>query len=84
MLLQEFHDKEYVPSCLEGLGIVAAEQGELEWAARLWGAARALREAIGTPLSPVYRADYEQALIAARTQFDEQAFASAMAEEITG
>lgn len=82
-LLQEIHDKEYVPSCLEGLGIVAAEQGELEWAARLWGAARALRETLGTPLPPVYRADYEQALIAARTQLGEQAFATAMAEGST-
>ena len=72
----------YLP-VLEGLGRVAAEQGELAWAARLWGAARALREAIGTSLPTAYRAEYEQAVIAARTQLGEQAFASAMAEGST-
>ena len=45
---------------LEGLAGVVAPQGELVWAARLWGAADSLRHAIGAPLSPVERARYEQ------------------------
>ena len=74
-LLQEIHDKEFIPSCLEGLAAVKAETGELLWAARLWGVAGAWREAIGTPIPPVYRADYQQAVDAARTRHGQEAFA---------
>ena len=65
---------------LEGLASVVAAQDELAWAARLWGAAAALRKTIGAPLPPVYRPDYEQSVAAARTQLGEQTFASAWAE----
>jgi DNA-binding CsgD family transcriptional regulator len=47
---------------------------------RLWGAADALREAMGTPIPPVYRADYERSVAAARAQLGEKAFAAAWAE----
>jgi predicted ATPase/DNA-binding CsgD family transcriptional regulator len=67
-------------SALEGLAVVVAAQEEPTWAARLWGAAEALREAYSTPLPPVYRADYEQTVVAARTQLGEQLFALAWAE----
>jgi len=65
---------------LEGLAAVVAAQGELPWAARLWGAAEALREGTGTPIPPAYRADYEHSVASARTQLGEQAFATAWAE----
>jgi predicted ATPase/DNA-binding XRE family transcriptional regulator len=65
---------------LEGLAAVVAAQGEPTWAARLWGRAEAQREAYGLPLAPVYRADYDHALAAARDQLGEQAFAAAWAE----
>ncbi len=68
------------PPALEGLAVVVAAQGEPTWAARLWGTAEAQREAYGTPLAPVYRADYEQAVAAARTQLGEQPFAAAWTE----
>jgi ATP/maltotriose-dependent transcriptional regulator MalT len=68
------------PFYLEGLAGVVAAQGELPWAARLWGAAEALREAQGTPLPPISRADYERSVTAARTQLGEQAFAVAWAQ----
>src|SRR6266566_2221274 len=64
-------------SSLEELASVVAAQGELRWAARLWGAAEALRDTRGTPLPPVYRADYERSVAAARTQLGEQSFAAA-------
>jgi predicted ATPase/DNA-binding CsgD family transcriptional regulator len=54
--------------------------GDALWAARLWGAAESLREATGVPLPPVYRADYELWVAAARAQSGEQAFAAAWAE----
>jgi ATP/maltotriose-dependent transcriptional regulator MalT len=65
---------------LEGLAAVVAAQGELAWAARLWGAAQARRETQGPPLPPVYRADYERAVKAACAQFGEKPFALAWAQ----
>ena len=58
---------------------MAAAQGEPEWAAWLWGAAQSLRVAIGMPLPPIYRADYERALATARSHLGEEAFATALA-----
>ena len=69
-----------IPSSLEGLAEVVAMQGEPAWAARLWGTAQALRQARGTPLPPVYAADYDRAVAAARSQLGEQAFAAAWAQ----
>jgi predicted ATPase/DNA-binding CsgD family transcriptional regulator len=69
-----------IASCLKGLASVVAAQGELAWAGRLWGAAEALREVMGTPIPPVYRAEYERAIAAARAQLGEPAFATAWAE----
>lgn len=65
---------------LEGLADIMAIQGEVAWAARLWGAAESLHERIGNHLQPVERADYELAVAAARTRLGEQAFAIAWAE----
>jgi hypothetical protein len=59
---------------------VAAEQDELVWATHLWGAAEALREDIGTPIPPVYRTGYRQAVAAARSQLGEEDFATAWAQ----
>jgi predicted ATPase/class 3 adenylate cyclase/DNA-binding CsgD family transcriptional regulator len=67
-------------SCLEGLASVVASQGEPAWAARLWGVAEALREAMGAPLPPVYRAEYERSVAAARAQLGQKTFAVAWAE----
>ncbi len=77
---QKLAIKTYTASCLEGLADVFVAQREAARAARLWGAAEALREAMGTPIPPVYRADYERSVAAARTKLGEQAFASAWAE----
>ena len=76
----EWNYKDLLPSCLEGLADEVGVQGEPAWAARLWGAAEALREIMGTPLPSVYRADYERFIAAARTQLGEKAFATAWAE----
>jgi predicted ATPase len=79
-ILQEIQDNEFIPSCLEGLAAVEVDLGEPEWAALLWGKAGEWRERIGTPLPPVYRARYEQAVAAARAVLNEEAFAAAWAE----
>jgi DNA-binding CsgD family transcriptional regulator/tetratricopeptide (TPR) repeat protein len=65
---------------LVGLGEVVAAQHKLAWAAQLWGAADALRDAIGVPIPPVELADYERSLSAARVHLGERAFATAWAQ----
>src|SRR6266699_2645143 len=68
-----------IAPALEGLAVVAAEQGETTWAVRLLAAAAAQRDSLGTPLPPVYRANYERFLADARAQLGEQAFAATWA-----
>jgi ATP/maltotriose-dependent transcriptional regulator MalT len=72
--------KDLLPSCLEGLAGVVAMQGKPAWAAQLWGTAEALREAMGTPIPPVYRADYDRSVTAARAEVGGKAFAKAWSE----
>ncbi len=79
-LNQQVGEKWMTPFNLEGLAGVVATQGALRWAAQLWGAAEALREAIDVPRLPVDRVGYEQAVGAARAQLGEDAFAAAWQE----
>ena len=65
---------------LEYLARVAGGLGQPERAARLFGAAEALREAIGAPLPPSGRDDHEREVAAARAHLDEHAFVQALAE----
>jgi predicted ATPase/class 3 adenylate cyclase/DNA-binding CsgD family transcriptional regulator len=65
---------------LEGLAGLVAVQGDPSWAARLWGAAEALRESMGIPIWPVDRAHYERSIAAARAQLGEKVFAAVWAE----
>ncbi len=79
----ELGDTEAIASCLEGLGAVLAAQGHADtslWATRLWGAAEALREAMGAPIPPIYYADYDRWVAAARAQLGEKAFAGVWTE----
>jgi tetratricopeptide (TPR) repeat protein len=75
-LAREIDARNFIAAALEGIGVVVAAQGESEWAVRLWAAAQSLRAAIGAPLPPVYRADYERALTNARAGLDEETFAA--------
>jgi DNA-binding CsgD family transcriptional regulator len=68
------------PWSLEELASVMAAQGEPTWAAQLWGAAKALRESLGTPMPPVGRADYERSVTAARAQLGKKTFVAAWEE----
>ena len=65
-LARDIGDQELIASGLTGLARVVAMQGEPAWAVRLWGSAEALREALGAPLPPIERADYDQAVAAVR------------------
>jgi len=79
-ILQRIQYKELISPCLEGLAAVAAEQSELVWAAHLWGAAEALREAIGTPIPLVYRLSHGRAVAKVRAQVSNETFAKAWVE----
>jgi predicted ATPase/class 3 adenylate cyclase/DNA-binding CsgD family transcriptional regulator len=72
--------RKQMAECLEGLGQVVAVEGEPTWAAQLWGAAEALRDALGAPLPPVYHADYDRSVAAVRSSLGVKAFAKAWAE----
>jgi predicted ATPase/DNA-binding CsgD family transcriptional regulator len=67
-------------SGLEGLANVVAAQGEIAWAARLWGAAEALRDVMGATIPPLERPEYEHATATARTVLGAEAFTAAWAE----
>ena len=79
-MLRKLNSWEFLLPGLEGLASLEAGQGDPAWAARLWGAAEALREAIGAPMAPVDRPDYDRAVTAARAQLGERAFATAWAK----
>ena len=79
-IVKKMDFKVWTPFHLEGLAAVVAVQGELPWAARLWGTAEALRDGMGTPNPPAYRADYERSVAPVRTQLGEQAFTATWAE----
>src|SRR5712691_5320032 len=77
VLSGELGEQWVIAASLVRLGEVVAAQQKLAWAAQLWGAAEALRNAIGIPIPPVERADYERSLSAARVHLGERAFAAA-------
>jgi predicted ATPase/transcriptional regulator with XRE-family HTH domain len=70
----------YMPTCLELMGMLLAAEGRGHEAVERWGMAQALREELSAPLHPVERADYEQAVGAARKALGEEAFARAWAQ----
>jgi predicted ATPase len=61
-------------------GHVVQRQGNPAQAARYFGAADALRAAIGLGIAPVERAEWEESITAARAALGEAAFAAAWAE----
>jgi hypothetical protein len=66
-------------ACLEGLARVAVMKGRPERAARLLGASAALRDEMGTPLSPIIRADHDHASKTAHEALGEVEFEAAFA-----
>jgi predicted ATPase/class 3 adenylate cyclase len=79
-LARELGNKECFAYGLEGLGGVAAARGQAHCAARLFGAAEAVREVIDTPLSPVDHRHHERRIAVARAHLNEAAWTAAWAE----
>ncbi len=68
-----------VAECLAGLAAVAQAREDGTRAARLWGAAEALREAAGVAMWVADRVEYERQIAALRAGMDERALAEAWA-----
>lgn len=78
-LRRDLIDRNGIAYCLEGLASVAARHDDPLRAARFWGAADALRQAIPAPLPPAERALYEREVAAAQAASTPEAFAVARA-----
>lgn len=74
---REIGDRRMTAYCLEGLAAVALGQEQSDRAARLFGAAAALREEIGCPLTPVEAAGEENQVSRLRQALGEEAFTAA-------
>jgi len=79
-LLQKGEDKQHIADCLEIMAGAAGEQGRAQRAARLWGAAEALREDIGVLLQPEDRKILDPYLASARSSLGEVAWQATLAE----
>jgi predicted ATPase len=73
-ILADLGEKESIAECLEGLAGVFVAQRQPDRAARLCGAAEALRAAIGAPLSPTDQALYTTIVQSARAALDPASF----------
>jgi predicted ATPase/DNA-binding SARP family transcriptional activator/class 3 adenylate cyclase len=78
-IYRDLGNKQGIAESLESLARLAAQGREWERAVRLWGAAAALRDAIGAPRSPLWRAEWERDLGATRAALGEEAFAAVWA-----
>jgi hypothetical protein len=77
---QRTGEKLYLSRCLEGMAGVALLGGEAGRAARLFGAAEALRETIGAVVGPSDRREYDRMVTAARTALGEEALTARWTE----
>jgi non-specific serine/threonine protein kinase len=80
LLCRELGIKVDIVRCLKRLAMVAGAEGQPERAARLLGAAEALRQAIGAPLPPMDRPQYDRSIASVRARLGEEAFAKAWEE----
>ncbi len=79
-LFWSMNDRWALALCLEAFARLAMAREKLLFAARLAGAADALREALGTPRLPIEQAEYDQTTADLRAALGERAFADAQAE----
>ena len=79
-ILWEEEDQQTLVECLEAMAGVAGARSQARRAARLWGAAQALREEIGAPLPSHELALLEPHLTTARSLVEEEAWEVARTE----
>jgi predicted ATPase/DNA-binding XRE family transcriptional regulator len=79
-LASQVDDRRVIALALEKIAGVASAQNQCTCAARLLGAADALRATIQSPVESIDRADYDRFLAATRAGLDREAFAARWAE----
>ena len=79
VLRRESADKRGIALSMEGLAWLATAKGQPERAARTFGAAEALREALGLGLAPFRKAEHDRCVATIRAQLGEVLVASAWA-----
>ena len=75
-LAVEVNHLPWIARALEAMACLAAAQGEMEPAARLFGAAETQGVAVETRLDPVWCASHDQWVAAARTRLEEPTFSA--------
>jgi len=73
VIFWDLRDRWGIALSLEGLAYIALARGGPVQAARLWGAAKRLREEIGCPLPPSERSRYDAQVAATRAAIDDDA-----------
>jgi predicted ATPase/DNA-binding SARP family transcriptional activator len=79
-LFRDLRDRKGVAECLDGLAAVLQGLGRVQEAVCLWGAAWALRESIGSPLSLKEREKHDRQTGQARVTIGENAFVAVWEE----
>jgi len=74
---EQITDSRRLAECLEGFGEIAATSGRTDRAARLLGAAQAIRDVNGSTVQPVNRPIHTRTLALARQALGEAAFSEA-------
>ena len=80
VLGQRNRNRMSIPYALEAVAVGEIARGEVARGARFMGAARALRDAIGMIVMPIWNADYDRALSQGRTLLGDAAFERAWAQ----
>jgi len=75
--LAELEFRDVIGYCFEGLAAVLAFTNRPEEAARLLGAAEALRESLGVALAPAEQTTHDETVEAVRASLDEERFSAA-------
>lgn len=78
-ILRDLDDRAYLAYALEGLARCGVGDGDATYAARLMGAAGALRQNLGAPLPAVWERDYRAAVDAASVALGERVFEAELA-----
>lgn len=79
-LLQQVRDKRMTAAALEACASLACLAGQPEAAAKLYGAAEAMREQVGSPLRPSEQEEYDRGVTATRDALNEAIFSTAWQE----
>ncbi len=80
LLFQKLGDNEGSAECLEGVAAAMAHRGNVEAAARLWGAAEALRHRIDAPIHPAEQRRYDRTKALMQSSLDEEILGAARSE----